>query len=110
MCTFAENVNLAMDNRIKEVIQEKGYTITSLAEKLGMARESLSRIIINPSSPTLEKLSEALDVPVWQFFTTKAEVVGGSDLVAFIRSKGQLYEANSVEELEALVGQMKKGE
>lgn len=33
-----------------------------------------------------------------------------NDLVAFIRSKGQLYEANSVEELEALVGQMKKGE
>ena len=68
-----------MENRIKIVIKEKGYTIKSLAEKMGMARESLSRIIINPSSPTLEKLSEALDVPVWQFFASREDVLGGSD-------------------------------
>ena len=68
-----------MENRIKIVIKEKGYTIKSLAEKMGMARESLSRIIVNPSSPTLEKLSEALDVPVWQFFASREDVLGGSD-------------------------------
>lgn len=42
-------------NRIKEVIKEKGLTITSLADKLGIARESLSRMIVSPSYPTLEK-------------------------------------------------------
>lgn len=68
-----------MENRIKIVIKEKGYTIKSLAEKMGMARESLSRIIVNPSSPTLEKLSEALDVPVWQFFASREDVLGNSD-------------------------------
>ena len=68
-----------MENRIKIVIKEKGYTIKSLAEKMGMARESLSRIIVNPSSPTLEKLSEALDVPVWQFFASREDVLGDSD-------------------------------
>ena len=31
-------------NRIKEVIKEKGLTITSLADKLGIARESQERV------------------------------------------------------------------
>lgn len=61
-------------NRIKEVIKEKGFTITSLADKLGIARESLSRMIVSPSYPTLEKIATALDVPMWQLFASPAEV------------------------------------
>lgn len=61
-------------NRIKEVIKEKGFTITSLADRLGIARESLSRMIVSPSYPTLEKIATALDVPMWQLFASPAEV------------------------------------
>lgn len=61
-------------NRIKEVIKEKGFTITSLADKLGIARESLSRMIVSPSYPTLEKIATALNVPIWQLFASPAEV------------------------------------
>ena len=61
-------------NRIKEVIKEKGYTITSLADKLGIARESLSRMLVSPSYPTLEKIANALDVPMWQLFATPNEL------------------------------------
>ena len=70
MCIFA----LAMENRIKDVIKEKGYSMGDFAELLGISRESLSRIIKNPSSPTLEKLSMALGVPVWQFFASPDDV------------------------------------
>ena len=70
MCTFA----LVMENRIKEVIKEQGYTMKDFADKLGITRETLFRIVKNPSSPTLEKLSKALDVPVWQFFASPDEV------------------------------------
>lgn len=63
-------------NRIKDVIKEKGYTITSLAEKLGIARESLSRMVVSPSYPTLEKIASALGVPIWQLFASKEEVQG----------------------------------
>lgn len=63
-------------NRIKEVIKEKGYTITSLSEKLGIARESLSRMLVSPSYPTLEKIATALDVPLWQLFASSQEVQG----------------------------------
>ena len=59
-------------NRIKEVIKEKGFTITSLADKLGIAR--LSRMIVSPSYPTLEKIATALNVPMWQLFASPAEV------------------------------------
>ena len=62
-------------NRIKEVIKEKGYTITSLAEKIGIARESLSRMIVSPSYPTLEKIASALEVPMWQLFASEEEVM-----------------------------------
>ena len=61
-------------NRIKDVIKEKGFTITSLADKLGIARESLSRMIVSPSYPTLEKIATALNVPIWQLFASPNEV------------------------------------
>lgn len=68
-----------MQNRIKIVIKEKGYTIKGLAEKMGMTRENLFHIIDTPSYSTLERLSEALDVPVWQFFASREDVLGDSD-------------------------------
>ena len=67
-----------MEHRIKEVIKEKGYTITSLANKLGIARESVSRMIVSPSYPTLEKISTALNVPIWQLFASPEEVQSAS--------------------------------
>ena len=63
-----------MENRIKEVIKEKGYSMKEFAEVIGMTRENLFRVVKDPSSPTLEKLSNALDVPVWQFFASPDEV------------------------------------
>ena len=70
MCTFARM------NRIKEEIKLQGETITSVAKKMGIKRESLSRMIESPSTPTLEKLSNVLNVPIWRFFATKQDVIG----------------------------------
>ncbi len=75
---FAKRKELVM-NRIKEVIKEQGFTITSLADKLGIARESLSRMIVSPPYPTLEKISNALNIPVWQLFASPEEVKGEED-------------------------------
>lgn len=90
-------------NRIKEVIKKKGFTIKSLADKLGIARESLSRMIVSPSYPTLEKIATALDVPIWQLFASPEDVAGKEELTALIRFRGQLYQADSIEELENVV-------
>lgn len=59
---------------IKEVIKEKGYSVTSLAEKIGMTQVSLSRIINgNPTVETLEKIANALNVDVKEFFSSTKE-------------------------------------
>ena len=70
-------------NRIKDVIKEQGYTITSLADKLGIARESLSRMIVSPSYPTLEKIAGALNVPIWQLFASAEEATSITSPKAF---------------------------
>ena len=94
-------------NRIKEVIKEQGFTITSLADKLGIARESLSRMIVSPSYPTLEKISNALNVPIWQLFVSPVEVTGEGELTALIQHKGDFSKASTIEELEQIVAEIK---
>lgn len=54
-----------MDLRIKEVIKEKGMTITELADKMGINRVNLSNMVNgNPTVETLNKIAGALEVPV----------------------------------------------
>ncbi len=68
-----------MNLRVKEICKEKGITIGDLADKMQMLRESLSRAINgNPTKETLEKIAEALGVPVSDLFekpkSDKAEI------------------------------------
>lgn len=93
-------------NRIKEVIKEHGYTITSLAIKLGIARESLSRMLVSPSYPTLQKIALALEVPIWQLFVSPKEVYNQSfesEVNGYVKVKGTLYEVHSFEDLKKLL-------
>lgn len=58
-----------MPLRIKDVIKEKGMTVNSLAEKMGINRVGLSNHINgNPSVEVLERIASALDVPVTELF------------------------------------------
>lgn len=60
-----------MTIRIKERMQEKGITSVVLSEKIGVSKVSISYIINGkqkPSFDTLEKIAEALEVPMWQLF------------------------------------------
>lgn len=55
--------------RIKEVIKEKGLTITELAEKMGINRVNLSSMVNgNPTVETLNKIADALGVPITELF------------------------------------------
>ena len=66
-----------MEHRIKELIKEKGYTQQALADKLGMTRIGLTQLVNSkPSFPSLEKIAQALDVPMWKLFATKEDVLG----------------------------------
>lgn len=93
-----------MNLRVKDVCKEKGITITQLAEKLNIKQESLSRAINgNPTLETLDKISIALGVDIWELFTAKKE-----DVVGTIRIGEDSHNINSIEDIENLLGEIKK--
>lgn len=58
--------------RIKNIIAAQGLTVKGLAEKIGVTPQHLSAVINEKGSPTvatLNKIAEALDVPVAALFT-----------------------------------------
>lgn len=58
-----------MEFRIKEILKDKGMLYKELAERIGISdialRASLSR---NPTIGTLQRVAEALGVPVTELF------------------------------------------
>lgn len=95
-----------MKLRIKEVIREQGFTVQSVAEKIGKSKQSLHGIIEkgNPTINTLSDIANAIDVPISKLY----EEIPEEDLVALIQHKGDFYKASTIEELEKIVGKIKE--
>ena len=58
--------------RIKEVAKEKGISLSSLASMVGITQPNMSNIANNknkPSLDTLEKIANALNVPITELFS-----------------------------------------
>ena len=51
-----------MESRIKELLKERGITISNLAEKIGTTQTSLSRALGENGNPTYETLSKIAKV------------------------------------------------
>ena len=65
-----------MENRIKNLIKEKGFTQEQFAQKIGVTRMSLVKTLSgNPSYETLQRIAEALGVEMWELFASKEEVM-----------------------------------
>lgn len=91
--------------RIKEVIKEKGTSVQALADKMGINRVGLSNHINgNPSVEVLERIASALGVEVADLFTSKNK----EDITALIQYKNDFYKANTLEELEKIIIDIKK--
>lgn len=94
--------------RIKEILKEKGITLSQLAAKMNVSRQALSRqvggkLLVEKA----EEIANALDVPIWQLFVSPDEVAGNADFVAFIKDGREIYHADSWQELEKLVSNKK---
>lgn len=91
-----------MKLRIKEICKEKNLSILAVAEKVGITRESLSRIIsgTNTSIDTLEKISTALGVDITELFEHSS-----SDFTAFINDTGTLHYFANFESLKSYIQQ-----
>lgn len=96
-------------NRIEDVIKEHGYTVTSLAEKIGTSKQNLFAKLKSPSYPTLVEIATALDVPLWQLFASPEEVADRGGFVAFIKDGKNIYHADSWQELKKLIDNKSNG-
>lgn len=103
-----------MSTRIKEVMTSKGFTNVSLGEKMGVSKQAIGQMLKAESLTTasLEKIASALDVPMWQLFASPEEVSiqphkDNSDFAAFVRFKGIHYTADTLEEFNTIVEEIK---
>lgn len=98
---------MTTENRIEELIKEKGYTLTTLAAEMGTTKQNLYGKLKSPSYPTLVEIATALNVPMWQLFASPEEAKG-EELTALIQHKSDYYKATSVDELKKIISQIEE--
>ena len=110
-----------MNVYIKEHLNILGITQKELAERIGVTQQSISATISRPSFPTLERIAAALDVEPWQLLAPPAVVeelkqaraqrsgVGGGGFVGVVRVGCEIYTADTVEQLRAIVEKLEQG-
>jgi transcriptional regulator with XRE-family HTH domain len=99
-----------MNFRIKEICDQKGITFTDLAQRSGIARESLSgQVFKNPTLKTLSKIADVLGVEVYELFEIKPNI---DELKPFgsVRVGNQVRLINSIQDLELLLEEIKGGQ
>ena len=92
-----------MKLRIKEVIKEKGTTMSEVAEKIGTKQAALSRAISEDGNPTLSLLkrtADALGVSITDLFENDG-------ITGFIKVKDHTYEINSIQDIENMLERIK---
>lgn len=96
-----------MKLRIKEAIKEQGFTVQSIADKIGKSKQSLHGIIEkgNPTISTLSDIADAINVPINRLYE---EVTKECELTALIQHKEDFYKASTIEELKKIVAEIEK--
>ena len=64
-----------MEYRIKELLKERGLTLSQLSDKISMKSANLSTALSengNPTKDTLERIASALNVPISELFDQPA--------------------------------------
>lgn len=95
--------------RIKEILKEKGITLSQLADTMGVSRQALSRQVAGKLLvEKAEEIATVLNVPIWQLFASPEDVAGGGSFVAFVKDGVKTYHASSLSELEKIVQEIKE--
>lgn len=59
---------------IDNLLKDKRMTKTALAEKLGIKKQNINALLKNPTVETLQRLADALSVPIWRLFASADEI------------------------------------
>ena len=99
--------------RIKEIMESKGLTNTTLSELMGVSKQAVGQMVKAESltTATLEKIANALKVPMWYLIASPemvaADVSKDNDFAAFVRCKGIHWTADNIEEFEKIVEEVR---
>lgn len=94
-------LNIEGKLRVKELLKERGMTITQLAEKIGANREVISRALIgNPTYSVLADIASALNVEVKDLFAVDQEAKQLQGLIVF---NGKTYFINNYEDFNKVI-------
>ncbi|MCD7972071.1 MAG: helix-turn-helix domain-containing protein [Candidatus Azobacteroides sp.] len=99
-----------MKLRLGILLEERGIKSTEFKNRIGVTQPYMSNLINNkciPSLPLLERMAKSLNVEIWELFTPS---LSKQTLTALIDYKGDLYKANTIEDLEKIVEKIKKEE
>ena len=104
------------------MLSAKGLTQKEIAKQMGVTQSNISATISRPSFPTLERIATALDVEPWQLLAPPSVVeelkqaraqrsgVGGGGLVGVVRVGCEIYTADTVQQLRAIVEKLEQAE
>lgn len=93
--------------RFKETLEKYGITQMELADRLGINRVSVSRLLSEKNDirlSTIEKIAKAIGCKVGDFFEDE---MSGTDFTALVKSGNEFFCASSLKELEDIVSELK---
>ena len=62
-------------DRVEAILKEIGMTKVEFANLMGIAKQNVNALLRNPSREVSAKIAEALNVPLWQLFASKQEII-----------------------------------
>ena len=91
-----------MEYRIKEILKCQNISISDLADRLNIKRESLSRIVNGASTSvdTLQNIADTLNVHITELFSNDG-------IIGFIKANSTTYEINSIADIEKLLEEIR---
>ena len=95
--------------RFKDVLNKYGVTQQDLADRMGMNRVSVSRLLSEKNDlriSTIEKIANAIGCPVAELFDKQNKEDAISDFIALIKQGDELYSASSIAEARALIDKL----
>lgn len=94
--------------RFKDIFIKYGVTQQDLADRMGMNRVSVSRLLSEKNDlriSTIEKIANAIGCPMAELFEIKKKN-NTSAFIALIKQGGELYSASSIEEARRILDKL----
>jgi transcriptional regulator with XRE-family HTH domain len=109
---MAFKVNSTIKINLKEILREKGVTSKELAERLGVTPVTISYIVTNKTTPSLDmlcRIAKELNVKLSTLLGEEPlKVIDTSkEFAAFVRYKGIHYTADTLDEFFKQVDELK---